>query len=122
MKSIRNNPTIMQRGSRRSGVAAVECALVAPLLVLVVLSAIDVGQFINVSQVVDNGAREGVRKAIRDTSAVTGALREVGAILDLHPSAPSLTGSVDEAEFLERRIALAFNFGAKSVELRRPGP
>ena len=50
-----------------------------------------------------------VRKATCDASVVTGALREVEAILDLHPSAPSLTGRVDEDEFLERRIAFAFD-------------
>lgn len=68
MQRRRNIPTTCERRSRRSGAAAVECALVAPLLVLVVLSAIDVGQFVNVSQVVDNAAREGARKAVRDTT------------------------------------------------------
>ena len=52
----------------RRGAAAVECAMVSPLLVLIVLGAIDIGQFLNVSQVVDNSAREGARKAIRSST------------------------------------------------------
>lgn len=68
MKRILNTRQSSRRRSSRPGTAAVECALVAPLLVGLVLSAIDVGQFINVSQVVDNAAREGSRKAVRDTT------------------------------------------------------
>lgn len=38
-----------------------------PLLVLIILGAIDVGQFINVGQTVSNASREGARRASRDT-------------------------------------------------------
>lgn len=76
MKRLRQTNRPVPYDSARSGTAAVECALVSPLLVLMVLGAIDVGQFVNVSQVVDNSAREGARKAIRDS---TGDAAEVEA-------------------------------------------
>ncbi len=51
----------------RRGAAAVECAMVMPLLFLIVFGAIDVGQFINVSQIMDAASREGARRASRNT-------------------------------------------------------
>ena len=54
-------------GHRRSGVAAVECAIVMPILILLTIAAVDVGRFINVSQVVDNASRVGVRTASKGT-------------------------------------------------------
>lgn len=53
--------------AQRTGAAAVECALVTPILLLLVLGAIDVGQFINVAQIVDNASRVGGRTACRHT-------------------------------------------------------
>lgn len=55
MNRLRNSSHI------RRGSAVVECALISPILVLLVLGLLDVGQFINVSQVVDNASREGAR-------------------------------------------------------------
>ena len=49
----------------RSGVAAVEAALMLPLLVIVTFGAIDVAQYINLGQVVCNASREGARIASR---------------------------------------------------------
>lgn len=49
----------------RRGVAAVELAICAPLLVLLVLGVIDVGRYINVGMVVNAASREGARKAVR---------------------------------------------------------
>ena len=43
-----------------------ELALVTPLLILIVLGTIDVGQYVNVGQVVNNASREGGRYACRD--------------------------------------------------------
>lgn len=51
---------------QRRGSAVVECALVSPIIVLLVLGSLDVGQFINVSQMVDNASREGARLASHD--------------------------------------------------------
>ena len=54
---------------RRAGAAAVELALVSPLLIVIVLGAIDVGQFVNVGQVVSNASRQGARSASRKSAA-----------------------------------------------------
>jgi Flp pilus assembly protein TadG len=47
----------------RNGIAAVECAIVAPLLVLLLLGAIDLGQYVNVYQKVSDASRAGARIA-----------------------------------------------------------
>jgi Flp pilus assembly protein TadG len=51
--------------SSRRGIAAVECAIVVPLLALLVLGAIDVGQYANVYQKVSDASREGARVAVQ---------------------------------------------------------
>ncbi|MCO6045221.1 pilus assembly protein [Aeoliella sp. ICT_H6.2] len=49
-----------------------ECAIVAPLLTLLVLGAIDLGQYANVQQTVSDASREGARVAARyDTALVS---------------------------------------------------
>ena len=55
----------------RRGVAAVECAIVAPLLTLLLLGAIDVGQFANVYQKVSDASRHGARVAARFGTSTT---------------------------------------------------
>jgi len=56
----------------------VECAILAPLLTLLVLGGIDVGQFANVYQKVSDASREGARVAARygtkNQSEVTAAV------------------------------------------------
>lgn len=64
--------------SSRGGAAAVEFAVLCPVLVLLIFGGIDMGQFINSGQVVSSASRVGVRVATRDatihTSAVTDAV------------------------------------------------
>jgi Flp pilus assembly protein TadG len=55
----------------RNGTAAVECAIVTPLLTLLVLGAIDMGQFANVYQKVSDASREGARVAARNGTNTT---------------------------------------------------
>lgn len=66
-----NRKSVKSAPSRRGGVAATECALVLPLLVGLVMGAVDVGQFVNVGQVVNNASREGARRASRDGVTTT---------------------------------------------------
>lgn len=74
----------------RLGSAAVECALVSPVLVILVLGALDVGQFVNVAQTVDNASREGARLASRDTDATVTQIKT--HVLDyLGNSFPAMT-------------------------------
>jgi Flp pilus assembly protein TadG len=47
----------------RSGVAAVELALALPLLLTMLLGIWEVGRLVQISQIVNNAAREGARKA-----------------------------------------------------------
>ena len=49
---------------KRRGAAAVEFALVAPLLFLLVLGMVEFGRMMMVQQILTNGAREGARKAV----------------------------------------------------------
>jgi Flp pilus assembly protein TadG len=51
---------------RRRGTAVVEFALVSPVLLIIAIGLIDVGQFISIGQIVNNASREGSRVAIRD--------------------------------------------------------
>ena len=76
---LSRNKTRKRRRFDRRGSAAVECAFVAPLLTLLVLGAIDVGQYANVYQKVSDASRAGARFAVRyetqNTSAVEAAVR-----------------------------------------------
>ena len=58
----------------RKGVAAAEMAVVSPLLMLLLLAAIDVGQYANVGQVVSNASRVGARAAARNDTANTSSV------------------------------------------------
>ena len=55
----------------RAGAAAVECAAVLPLLTLLVLGAIDMGQYANTYQTVSDASREGARLATQHDTATT---------------------------------------------------
>lgn len=48
---------------RRAGIAAVEAALVLPLLLILMLGTWEVGRMVEVTQVLNNAAREGGRSA-----------------------------------------------------------
>ncbi|MBM4005760.1 MAG: hypothetical protein FJ295_21150 [Planctomycetes bacterium] len=67
------------RRIERRGAAAVEFALVVPVLVAVVIGAPDVSQFLNVGQTVSNASREGARRAsdssVSDVSTVVTTVR-----------------------------------------------
>ena len=65
-----------RRRSRRSGAAAVEAALLSPLLLIVTLGAVDIGQYINVSQSVSNASRVGTRQACRDSTVNVSEVKE----------------------------------------------
>lgn len=61
----RPNRPIHHRDSARTGAAAVEAAIVLPVIALILLGSIDVGQSIYVAQVVNEASREGARQATR---------------------------------------------------------
>ena len=81
------------RGAARPGIAAVETAVVLPLLVLLILGAVDMGQFANCHQKVSDASREGARYAAQfeTKNAVdveTAVLAELG---DMFPGVPDAT-------------------------------
>lgn len=51
--------------SRRRGAAAVEMAVASPVLVLLLLGTLDLGQFVNIGEVMSNTSRIAARKASR---------------------------------------------------------
>lgn len=56
----------------RRGAAAFELAVLSPLLVAIFVGAVDVGQYVHVSQTVSNASREGARLAARyETTTVS---------------------------------------------------
>jgi len=76
----------------RNGVAAVECAIVAPLLVLLLLGAVDVGQFANVHQKVSDASRKGARQAARNDTLTTSDVR-AAVMAYLEESTPGVSAS-----------------------------
>ncbi|MFT7633806.1 MAG: Flp pilus assembly protein TadG [Mariniblastus sp.] len=64
-----------KRHSFRGGAAAVEAALMLPLLVLTTFGSIDVAQYINTGQVVSNASRVGARVAIRNQTTSEESVR-----------------------------------------------
>jgi len=75
---MRNRFPHQQTVNQRTGVAALELALALPLLVLMMLGTIDLGQFVNVGQVISNASRVGARKAaLSDTKTVAEVESEV---------------------------------------------
>jgi Flp pilus assembly protein TadG len=75
MKTRRDNRKRCARISRR-GATAVEAVLVAPLLILILLGAIDIGQYVHVAQTVSNASRESARFASRHGTETVSSVRE----------------------------------------------
>jgi len=96
MQSTRNTIRTPRQRNRR-GSAAVECAIVAPLLTLIVLGAIDVGQYANVHQKVSDASRAGARFAARsgtqNTAAVQSAVRSYLQDVSGGPSSTLASGA-----------------------------
>jgi Flp pilus assembly protein TadG len=89
-----------KRGRGEGGAAAVEFALVVPLLFLLVFGMIDFGWAINRYTVLNNATREGVRLASLGadsseiTASVTGSLEDAGldaaaVVVDLRCTTPA---------------------------------
>ena len=66
--------------SNRYGAAAVEAALVLPILIIVSFGSIDVAQYINLAQLVSNSSRVGARVASRENTTTVKEVED--AIVD----------------------------------------
>jgi hypothetical protein len=73
-----------RRAHGSDGAAAVEFALLLPLLLLLVFGTIDFGYLVNRNTVLNNAAREGVRQGIfePDPATIEARVREVTSTLD----------------------------------------
>ena len=90
MRSIATSKRLPVARSR-AGAAAVECAAVAPLMTLLVLGMIDMGQYANVYQKVSNASREGGRVAAKHNTSSTAQVEEavMGHLTDALPGTSS---------------------------------
>ena len=89
----------IRRLSRRSGVAAVEFAIVAPVFFVLVFGMIEFGRMVMVQQILTNASREGARRAVLDaatTDNVTTVVNDYltsaainGATVSVTPGPPS---------------------------------
>jgi Flp pilus assembly protein TadG len=89
----------------RRGAAAVEFALVAPVLMLLVFGMIEFGRLVMVQQVLTNASREGARVGILDDSTTADVAASVssfltssnisGATITVSPDPPSSAGYGD---------------------------
>lgn len=90
MENCKHHNSMRKRALSRHGASAVEAVMVAPVLVIVLLGAIDIGQYVNVAQTVSNASRESARFACRhDTTTVSAVKSHVTAYLA--NAFPSLT-------------------------------
>ena len=88
--NVHYRKTYRAKRRQRKGAAVTEFALIVPLLALITMGAIDVGQSINVSQVVNDASREGARQASRgDIESVDQVTASVRAfVADAFPNIP----------------------------------
>ena len=85
-----------RRHSHRDGAAVAEFGILAPLLALIAFGAIDMGQGINMAQIVNDASREGARQATRlnvtDAGEVEAAVKSFVA-----EAMPGLSGDAVDA-------------------------
>lgn len=94
-----------RRLKRRRGTAAVEFAIVAPLVFLMLFGMIEFGRMLMVQQILTNASREGARRAIIESSTMTEVTEIVtdylqrnsisGATLTLEPTDLTSVGAGD---------------------------
>ena len=76
---MRNGPSTRKSSAKqvRRGTAAVEFAIIAPLLFLLLAGVIEFGQAFRIEHLLANAARRGARTAITDDAATSQVLQKV---------------------------------------------
>lgn len=99
MKKILQRNRSAKRSGNRKGAAVVEFALLSPVLALLALGAIDAGQLVNVSQVINDASREGARFAVRSdtTDAATVKAAVDAYVNDALPGEVSVTVEIGDS-------------------------
>lgn len=88
-RSILRRDRCSKPACNRRGAAAIEFAIVAPLLLLIVFGIIEFGRMIMVQQILTNASREGARRAVIENT--TNA--EVVDLVDNYLSNASIAGA-----------------------------
>ena len=98
------------RGRQRKGAAAVEAAIILPVLIILTLGSIDMAQYITASQRVTNACREGARMAAKAKTEDSSEIKEV--VTDyLAASYPKFSGEMEQLV----KVAV-FNENGKQVD------
>lgn len=106
------------RAARDRGAAAVEFALVLPVLLLLVLGSIDWGYFFYVQQVVTNAAREGARVGSLtpfDSGDAGVSQSEADAAARTYMTNAGLTGGVGVVAVADQSIDVTVTYETGSV-------
>ena len=75
---------------RRRGSAAVEAALILPIILVLTVGGIDISQYVNLAQIVTDSSRQGARVACRNGTGTVGEVED--AVMDyLAGSFPQLS-------------------------------
>lgn len=83
-----SSPATKRPPRRRRGAAAVEFAIVAPIMLLIAVGMLELGRALSVQQVLTSAAREGAREAIlpgADTNSVNGVVDTYAATISKNP-------------------------------------
>ncbi len=81
---------VLRSGSRERGAAALEFALVAPVLILMIMGMVDFGMVVNAQAVVANGARDGARVASLNGSEANARSAALKSTSSLGGTAPTV--------------------------------
>jgi Flp pilus assembly protein TadG len=85
---FRPKPNLKRRTLNR-GIAAVEAAIVLPIVVLLTFMFIEVGWYVNSLQILHNAARQGARVAVRpeksNADVLAAVLTSLGNSIDVDP-------------------------------------
>jgi Flp pilus assembly protein TadG len=108
---------------KRSGVAAVEFAFLAPILVLAIVGSIDFGRQMMVASTLTSAAREGVRKGISPNATQTDAQTAVTAYLtdtSIPTTNATTTVTVKDVNGTSKPMTNAVNGDTVTVEVLIP--
>ncbi len=102
MKAMRDRIAVRRRGHPESGAAAVEFALLLPLLLLILFGIIDFGRAYNMQIALSQASREGVRglalgNTTNPTSVVQAAAYPVAGVSVAYTTCPANPGPTSVA-------------------------
>lgn len=97
-------------GSRDRGAAAVEFALILPLLLLIIFGVIDFGRMLNAQVTLTQAAREGGRLAALGQSNGAVTTRTQNAATGLSPVTVTVTAACAPGSTLDAKVKASYAF------------